>query len=182
MGNLKQNREELFYERKEGEFRVGDLVKVIKEDVDWRGIRAKVGAEFIIEEVGTDSKGVVITEQGNVLKQNYRSEHLELLEAVEFQPNSALTKAIKETQGKVTYQDIDWDFFDAISNRMDENKDKYPIGNWKKDMDINEIARATIRHCRKILQPINNDPETTLEHSTAIGCNAMFLHYHFKNK
>lgn len=86
----------------------------------------------------------------------------------------------KENEGKVSYSEIDWDYIDAMSDRMDENT-KYPPKNYEKGMDIKELAKATIRHARKILQPIEGDPESAVDHALAIGTNGMMIHYQVKN-
>lgn len=88
---------------------------------------------------------------------------------------------MKESEGKVDYTEIDWDFLDGICNRISSNT-KYPKYNWQKDIDIKELAAASIRHARKILQPIEGDPETIEDHTLAIACNAMFMHYQLKLK
>ena len=90
-------------------------------------------------------------------------------------------KGLKEAENKVDYTEIDWDFIDGICNRITEN-DKYPKHNWKKEMDIKELAAATIRHARKILDPIKGDPESIKDHTYAIACNAMFINYQLKLK
>ena len=89
-------------------------------------------------------------------------------------------RAIKDIEGKASLEEINWEFVIALSNRMDANKDKYPKDNWKKELDVNHLVRATMRHCMKILQPSLEDmhnPESILDHIEAIGCNAQMMHY-----
>lgn len=85
-------------------------------------------------------------------------------------------KAYKELDGKVSYEEIYWGHIENMSNRMDAN-DKYPKDNWKKSLDERLLALAIIRHAKKILEPEEGDPETTLEHFTAIGTNSMMASY-----
>lgn len=92
---------------------------------------------------------------------------------------SMAEKGKKENEGKVSYDEIDWDFVDEMSKRMDANT-KYPPLNYHKGMDVKELAKAVIRHARKILQPIEGDEETTEDHTLAIGSNAMMMFYQVK--
>ena len=88
---------------------------------------------------------------------------------------------MKESEGKVDYTNIDWDYLDEICNRISSNNFKYEKDNWKKPLDIKELAAATIRHARKILQPIEGDPESLEDHAAALGCNGMFIHHQLRN-
>lgn len=92
-----------------------------------------------------------------------------------------LEKGKKETGNKVDYGEIDWDYIDSMALRMKENT-KYPSENWKKPMDIKELAKSVIRHARKILQPIEGDEETLEEHAVALGCNGFMINYQLKNQ
>ena len=88
---------------------------------------------------------------------------------------------VKETENKVNYGELDWDYIDNMSLRMSKNLDKYPPKNWQKKLDIQELAKSAIRHARKILQEIDNDEETLQQHATALGCNGMMINYQLKN-
>jgi len=90
-------------------------------------------------------------------------------------------EAYKEVDGKVSYEEIYWGHIENMSNRMDAN-DKYPKNNWKKSLDERLLALAIIRHAKKILEPEEGDPETILEHFTAIGTNSMMASYICANK
>lgn len=87
----------------------------------------------------------------------------------------------KETENKINYEELDWDYIDGMSLRMSKNLDKYPSKNWQKKMDIKKLAEASIRHARKIIQEIENDEETLQEHAIALGCNGMMINYQLKN-
>jgi len=89
-------------------------------------------------------------------------------------------EGLKESENKVDYGELDWEYIDAITIRMAKNT-KYPPENWKKPMDIKELAKSAIRHARKILQPVEGDTETHLEHAEALGCNGMMINYQLKN-
>ena len=107
----------------------------------------------------------------------------------DFKPNSlediadliSAKEGIKETENKVNYGELDWDYIDNMSLRMSKNLDKYPPKNWQKKLDIQELAKSAIRHARKILQEIDNDEETLQQHATALGCNGMMINYQLKN-
>jgi hypothetical protein len=96
-----------------------------------------------------------------------------------FKNNTKLGK--KENEGKVTYNEIDWDYIDAMSNRMDANT-KYEPLNYQKGMDVKELAKASIRHARKILQAVEGDDETVADHALALGTNGMMIFYQEKVK
>ncbi len=70
----------------------------------------------------------------------------------------------KESEGKLDYSEIDWDFIDAMATRMNRNKDKYPPKNYEQmnEEEIKGVEQATLRHLRKILQPLKDDPESIL--------------------
>lgn len=90
----------------------------------------------------------------------------------------------KDSEGKLDYSEINWDFIDAMAARMNRNKDKYPPKNYESmnEEEIKGMEQATLRHLRKILQPLKDDSESVLDHLAAIGCNAMILYYLNKNK
>lgn len=93
------------------------------------------------------------------------------------------TEGIKESLGKVSYQEIDPKFLYLMAVRMSKNKDKYPVNNWKKDLDKLELLDALERHfldlkCLLLNElPIHNPTETEQDHLAAIGANAMMLNY-----
>ena len=108
----------------------------------------------------------------------------------DFKPNSlediadliSAKEGIKETENKVNYEELDWDYIDSMAERMSKNLAKYPPKNWQKNIEVKELAKSAIRHARKILQEIDGDEETLQEHSTALGCNGMMIHYQLKVK
>ena len=108
----------------------------------------------------------------------------------DFKPNSlediadliSAKEGIKETENKVNYEELDWDYIDSMAERMSKNLAKYPPKNWQKNIEVKELAKSAIRHARKILQEIDGDEETLQEHSTALGCNGMMINYQLKNK
>ena len=88
------------------------------------------------------------------------------------------TQGYKETENKISYEEIDWDYIKQMALRMNQNKDKYGKGNWKLPISLEDIEQALLRHVIAILNPDLLDPETRQQHLAAIGCNAMILNYH----
>lgn len=86
----------------------------------------------------------------------------------------------KEHKGKISYQEIDWDFITAIAKRVNRNKDKYGFNNWKNSMDLGLIQDAMLRHLISVINPDPEDPESVQDHLAAIGFNAQILYYHDK--
>ena len=117
------------------------------------------------EKIKTEEKDDVITNSNRGEKETM--EHLQ---------------GVKETEGKVNYGELDFDYVDSMALRMSKNLEKYPPKNWQKNMDIEELAKSAIRHARKILQQIENDEETLEEHAIALGCNGMMINYQLKVK
>ena len=63
-------------------------------------------------------------------------------------------KGVKQTEGKLNYE-LDWEFIEAMAERMSENKDKYLPYNWKKEMDLEQIRQAMFRHMIEIMKDNN---------------------------
>lgn len=81
----------------------------------------------------------------------------------------------KEIEGKLDYSEINLEILDLMAQRFSANKHKYPQGNMKKPIDKESLVWAAFRHIRKMLQPIEGDPETYREHLTAVLCNMSML-------
>jgi hypothetical protein len=121
-------------------------------------------------------------EFGENLKREIEKQNLEVLDF--FSANTTWSiptekEGIKESEDKIDYSELDWEYIDSMAIRMAENT-KYPPENWKKPMNIKELAKSAIRHARKILQPLEGDIETDLEHAEALGCNGMMINYQIK--
>jgi hypothetical protein len=82
---------------------------------------------------------------------------------------------VKETEGKADYSEINLNILDLMSERMQKNKYKYPPGNSKKPIDLKSLEWALFRHIKKMVQPIENDPESYTEHLAAILCNSSII-------
>lgn len=82
---------------------------------------------------------------------------------------------IKENKGKLDYSEINFVLLDLMAKRFMDNKHKYPKWNSQKRIDRKELEMAMFRHIRKIINPIDGDSETYLDHLAAIGNNASMI-------
>jgi hypothetical protein len=85
----------------------------------------------------------------------------------------------KETSNKLIY-DIDFDYITGMAERMQLNRDKYPVGNWKQKLDIESLKQALFRHVIEVMKG-NYSDEQELGHLFAIGCNAFMIIEQLKN-
>jgi hypothetical protein len=124
---------------------------------------------------GTDTLLVTLEEPNytipNMMKaSNYLDSSGENLKKIwDFKVKSK--EGVKETDGKLDYSEINLQILDLMAERFTANKHKYPKGNMKKPLDKHSLVWAAFRHIRKMLQPIENDPESFKEHLTAVLCN-----------
>ena len=84
-------------------------------------------------------------------------------------------KGIKESKGKKDYSEINLEILDLMADRFAANKHKYPKGNMKKPIDVKSLEWALFRHSKKMVQPIENDEESYIDHLSAILCNASMI-------
>lgn len=96
--------------------------------------------------------------------------------------NDAVNVGKKENSGKIDYSEVDLDILDLMANRFNANKHKYPQGNMLKPIEEKELLFALFRHLKKMIQPIDSDPETFEEHLAAILCNAQMVYQQRKLK
>lgn len=80
---------------------------------------------------------------------------------------------IKETNDKLIY-DIDFGYITGMAERMQLNRNKYPVGNWQKPIDVESLKQALFRHVIEVMQGKYND-EQKFGHLYAIGCNAFMI-------
>lgn len=83
--------------------------------------------------------------------------------------------ALKDQNGKIDYSEVDFDILDLMAKRFADNKHKYPKGNMLKPIDEKKLMFALFRHWKKILKPVEGDPETFEDHIAAIMCNAQMI-------
>lgn len=86
----------------------------------------------------------------------------------------------KETKDKLIY-DVDFDYISGMAIRMQLNRDKYPVGNWKKPLDVEGLKQALFRHVIAIMQDEYSD-EQKYGHLYAVGCNSFMIIQQLKNE
>ena len=86
----------------------------------------------------------------------------------------------KETEKKLIY-DIDFDYVKNMAERMQLNRDKYPVGNWKKPLQVEDLKQALFRHTMEIMKG-NYSDEQKYGHLVALGCNAFMIIEQLKQK
>lgn len=88
-------------------------------------------------------------------------------------------KGIKESEGKLFYE-LDWNFITQMAERM-SSSDKYPVFNWKKPMDVEELKQALFRHVLEVMKGNYEDDGREMGHLEAIATNAQLINYQLKN-
>ena len=89
-------------------------------------------------------------------------------------------KGYKETKDKLIY-DIDFDYITGMAERMQMNRGKYAVGNWKQPLEVEELKQALFRHVIAIMQNEYSD-EQRYGHLYAVGCNAFMIIQQLKNE
>ena len=91
-------------------------------------------------------------------------------------------EGIKETEGKLYYE-LSWEFIEEMAKRMANNKtDKYPLFNWKKDINIEDLKQAINRHHIEVMKGNYKDENEVLGHIVSYACNSMMLWEQLKEK
>lgn len=89
--------------------------------------------------------------------------------------NKNALEGIKETKGKLYYE-LSWEFVEEMAKRMANNKsDKYPLYNWKKNIDIEDLKQAINRHHIEVMKGNYRDGSEILGHIVSYACNSMML-------
>lgn len=86
----------------------------------------------------------------------------------------------KETKDKLIY-DIDFDYITGMAERMQMNRGKYAVGNWKQPLEVEGLKQALFRHVIAIMQDVYHD-EQDFGHLYAVGCNAFMIIQQLKNE
>jgi len=88
----------------------------------------------------------------------------------------------KETEGKLHYE-LSWEFIEEMAKRMANNKsDKYPLYNWKKPIDVEDLKDAINRHHIEVMKGNYKDGNEMLGHVVAYACNSMMLWEQLRDK
>lgn len=91
-----------------------------------------------------------------------------------------MIEGIKETEKKLIY-DIDFNYIKKMAERMQLNRDKYPVGNWQKPIEVEDLKQALFRHTMEVMNGIYSD-EQEYGHLVALGCNAFMIIEQLKQK
>lgn len=89
----------------------------------------------------------------------------------------------KQFEDKLSFVEIDPQFIACMAERLNVNKNKYPVGNWKQPIDILLLIDSIDRHLTdlKLLldgrDPILNKSETPKNHLAAIAVNCQFINW-----
>ena len=86
----------------------------------------------------------------------------------------------KETEKKLIY-DIDFNYVTKMAERMQLNRDKYPVGNWKQPLEVEDLKQALFRHTMEVMKGFYSD-EQEYGHLVALGCNAFMIIEQLKQK
>lgn len=89
-------------------------------------------------------------------------------------------EGIKESDGKLNYE-LDFEFIQAMAERMFKNKNKYPPYNWKKPIDVESLKQSLFRHVIEVMKGNYEDDGMGLGHVLGVALNAMMIHYQLKH-
>ena len=106
---------------------------------------------------------------------------LENLKGYEGYSTDIIEGGKKETENKVDYSEIDWEFIEGLARRMSNNKEKYEPFNYHKPMDVNLLKQSLLRHTIEILKGEHNDAGQEYGHLYAVALNSMMIYYQLKN-
>lgn len=102
--------------------------------------------------------------------------------------NTQPTVVGKDSEGKLSLLEVDPWFIKTMATRLQQNKKKYPVFNWKNtDFSQEEILDALERHFSDLKclclgeEPTYNTEEGKVDHLAAIAVNCQILAYHIRN-
>lgn len=85
--------------------------------------------------------------------------------------------------GKLQWSMVDFKSLEDMVRVMEFGAKKYGRNNWKKGLKTTEIVDSMLRHIYAYLDGEDVDPESGINHTGHIMCNAMFLsHMHLFRK
>lgn len=77
--------------------------------------------------------------------------------------------------GKLEWALVDFKALEPMVKVLEFGAKKYDAHNWKKGLPITKICESMLRHTFALLNGEDVDPESGIEHTGHILCNAMFL-------
>jgi hypothetical protein len=85
--------------------------------------------------------------------------------------------------GKTQWSMVDFKSMEDMVRVLEFGVNKYSRDNWKKGLKTTEIVDSMLRHIYAYLDGEDVDPESGINHTGHIMCNAMFLsHMHLFRK
>lgn len=165
----RQEREKWIMEILNSNLRVNEKVREEWTSNDTRGtIFEKVQDTYIYE----DPQITLLKKLGNrIKKETAGKKELQTIEKIHILTN----KGKKEKDGKLHYE-LSWEFIEEMAKRMANNKsDKYPLYNWKKSIDVQDLKDAINRHHIEVMKGNYSDGEEILGHIVSYACNSMML-------
>jgi len=89
-------------------------------------------------------------------------------------------EGIKESDGKLNYE-LDFEFIQAMAERMSKNKNKYPPYNWKKPIDVESLKQSLFRHTIEVMKGTYSEDGRDYAHFESIALNCMMIVYQLKH-
>lgn len=99
---------------------------------------------------------------------------------IQDEPVKIELKGFKEKDNKLSYE-LDWEFLEALAQRMSSNKGKYKPYNWKKPVEVEDLKQSLFRHVIEVMKGEYKDDGRAFGHLEAIALNAMFINYQLKH-
>lgn len=93
-----------------------------------------------------------------------------------------MEKADRFNEGKIKWSLVDFESLEGMVRVLEYGATKYSPHNWKKGLQVTEVAESLLRHTFALLAGEDNDGESGLPHTGHIQCNAMFLAFMLEKK
>lgn len=91
-----------------------------------------------------------------------------------------IPQGVKESEGKTDYTEIDWEFIEQLAKRMNSQKSKYSVNNWKLPMDVEKLKQSLLRHTLEVLKGNYKDENSEYGHLEAVALNCQFIRHQLK--
>ena len=89
-------------------------------------------------------------------------------------------KGYKEDSEKLNYE-LDFEFIEAMAQKMSLNKHKYEPYNWQQPVDVEKLKQALFRHVVEVMKGNYEDDLRPFGHLESVSLNSMMLCYQLKN-
>lgn len=91
-------------------------------------------------------------------------------------------EGLRYNEGKPRYDLLDPDALEGIARVLEFGARKYAAHNWRNGLKFSDTIRSLLSHAFAILRGETHDKESGLPHIDHLGCNWMFLSWHFKHR